>query len=1151
MKRVILAFIILLLLAQVSIAFLLGTSTGTRWLLQRAAPLAPGELTIEHINGALLDEITLDQVRYRLGTLDLSAQKITLQLQLPTLWSGWVHFPRLYLHGMTIKMPPANPEAAGTAPSSMRLPIGIRVDDGVIEGLQLTRADTPMLHLDQLQVAALQLRWQLRADLIALQQGNHAMTLRDSRVDLASPFDLESNLSWQSQQPTAAQWLGSDMLAGHARLLGPLDQLNVDHHLTQPLTLHSTLIADLLSADPHVQSRHRLAQGTLLLPDSQAVTLRATSLQLDLNRHRFVTALDADITLPGEESVEVSLQASGTPESAEQMRLRLQHEHALLILDGQARWSPTLAIDMTLEQTSWINPGRFHPDLAARLGIRAHIDAERRHDQWAWRVRDLALQGRVREQAVGISLSAQHNGTSGDLSGTVRVGNNNVELDGRSDNDQIDLRAAIQAPALDALHPLLRGNVYGQVHVQGDRQAPLLNADLNSDLFAIGPAQLHTTNVQGRNIGAGSQAMSLQLHTGRLTLGPRQLLDRFTLSAQGRADQHTISWQAAYRDATLQAQLNGALTNSTHWQGVVRQLTLALPDQPLWELADATPLSVAPDQIRLDNLCLGAGDGKLCTTVQQDDRHQTLALTVDSLPLAPLAIWLGSDVTLEGYLQQSLSLSRRRQGTWQGQFQMTLPQAAVIFDDGPQRYRLQFDEAGVQGSISENRLRAEGGMQIAQHGHLGSRLALDLSSPAAALDMNIDVAINELRWLELLVPAIRQPEGMLYGQLQITGSLQEPHFDGELQLDRGTLDIPAAGINVNGVQAMLRGTGRELTLQLEAHSGPGELNANGTLNLDQGLPGQLDLTLGGNRFRVLQTSEADVLVNPALTLRQQGSRLVLRGEVDIPEASLTPLQLPEVAVRVSEDEVVIDQTIDKTPLWQMDTDVLVRIGNKVTFQGFGLDARLTGNLQLQQAPEQPVSLSGDLRIVEGRYRAYGQNLAIDRGLLLFQQRVDNPGLNIRAVRRIPSAQVVAGVEIAGTLQTPEARLVSEPAMEESEIMAWLLTGRGLTGGSESDNAMIAQALAVYGLEQGSGITERVGETLGLDEISLGSDWESTDASLMLGKQISDRLYLRYAIGLFDAISAVMLRYTINRRLHLEAQSGTERQSLDLIYQIER
>jgi translocation and assembly module TamB len=189
-------------------------------------------------------------------------------------------------------------------------------------------------------------------------------------------------------------------------------------------------------------------------------------------------------------------------------------------------------------------------------------------------------------------------------------------------------------------------------------------------------------------------------------------------------------------------------------------------------------------------------------------------------------------------------------------------------------------------------------------------------------------------------------------------------------------------------------------------------------------------------------------------------------------------------------------------------------------------------------------------IREGRYRAYGQNLAISDGQLIFQGPPDNPGLDIRAIRKIPSENVVVGVQLSGTLQEPEASLFSEPGMEQSQAMSYLLTGRSLERGSKGDNNQIAQALALYGLEKGSGVTEKLGDKLGVDEISVGSDWETDDAALMLGKQLSDRLYLTYAVGLFDAVSTVMLRYTLTRQLHLEARSSTRANSLDLIWEKE-
>jgi len=89
---------------------------------------------------------------------------------------------------------------------------------------------------------------------------------------------------------------------------------------------------------------------------------------------------------------------------------------------------------------------------------------------------------------------------------------------------------------------------------------------------------------------------------------------------------------------------------------------------------------------------------------------------------------------------------------------------------------------------------------------------------------------------------------------------------------------------------------------------------------------------------------------------------------------------------------------------------------------------------------------------------------------------------------------------------------------------------------------------VYGLQKGESVSQKVGDTLGIDEISIGSEWgDADDAALMLSKQLSDRLFLTYAVGLFDAVSTVMFRYILSRTLHLEAHTSNQSQALDLIW----
>ncbi|MFN2348517.1 MAG: translocation/assembly module TamB domain-containing protein, partial [Thioalkalivibrio sp.] len=91
----------------------------------------------------------------------------------------------------------------------------------------------------------------------------------------------------------------------------------------------------------------------------------------------------------------------------------------------------------------------------------------------------------------------------------------------------------------------------------------------------------------------------------------------------------------------------------------------------------------------------------------------------------------------------------------------------------------------------------------------------------------------------------------------------------------------------------------------------------------------------------------------------------------------------------------------------------------------------------------------------------------------------------------------------------------------------------------------------YGMEQGGMMTQQIGQAVGLDEFTLAAEGDLDQSALMMGKQLSSRLYARYAVGLFERASTLMLRYTLTRSLSLETQSSGEAQSMDLIYRLER
>jgi translocation and assembly module TamB len=1144
--------IVFAILLQVAAATLLGTEAGSRWLVYRLLPLVPGELQVERVTGTVYDGLTLDNVEYRHAAVTLRLSRGQIRVDWSRLWHGWLSLDSLDLNQLHIVLAESGDKTATplALPDDLTLPFGVSLARSNLTALSIDRGDTALLALDHITLIEARARRQLSLARLDIRADEHRLAVAALNMSLRSPYELNAGLEWSSRIAALTPWLGDDEVAGAATLSGSLQVLNIRHALSRPRILNSELSLNPFSAPLLLTSTHQWQQLTLTLPDQSSLYLQQGRLALDLEGSRFRAEFDSGLRRDGLPPASLQIRAEGTPEGSDHVRAALRHGDAMLSLSGDLAWRPALAFNLNVDGRR-LDPALFLSSLPGRLDIQASVQGRQQADGWQVSARDAVVRGELLGQPIMVSGNTALTPSLFSVNARAEYGDNRLSVDGRG-NQQLDLRGELEIREPSVLHPDLRGTLDASMRLYGTREQPLADVDASSASVGYQALRLDDIQLRARALGVHSDKLSLTWQSGRLSQLGQLLLSETRATLTGDSRRHTLAWSVRQPDAALAAQLSGQLDpDALRWQGTLDDLLLSLTEFSDWRLLAPIALSASRNNLTLPQTCLSDGVGRACTSVRLGDDLLDAELSITGLPLGPFSALIGPAVQLEGTLEHDSHIRRDAQQRWQGVIKSRIHQGAVLLEDGPLDYRVELEQATLDSHISHPLVHSTATLGIRDHGSASAELQTHLFDVDAPLKGRAELALSELRWLELIVPGLRQISGNLNGELLLEGSRRLPRLNGNIQLTNGEADVPDAGITLREIQASLRAQQSRIELAGTVQSGPGNLEARGAHDFSEGLPGRLNMALTGQRFRAVNLPDISVLVNPDLRITTTPGRLHVRGEVLVPEARMTPVELPQVAVRVSEDEVLINAPESMEKTLALDAEVMLRLGREVHFRGFGLDARLGGNLLLIEKPDLPLNLQGDLRIEEGRYRAYGQNLAIDRGVLLFQDQIDNPGLDIRAVRRIPSAQVVAGVAITGTLKEPEARLYSEPAMEESEAMAWLLTGRGLTGTAQNDNAMIAQALAVYGLERGSGVTESIGDRLGLDEISLGSDWETSDAALMLGKQINDRLYLRYAIGLFDAVSTVMLRYTLSRKIHLEAQSGGDRQSLDLIYQIER
>ncbi|MCL4747308.1 MAG: translocation/assembly module TamB domain-containing protein, partial [Burkholderiaceae bacterium] len=256
-------------------------------------------------------------------------------------------------------------------------------------------------------------------------------------------------------------------------------------------------------------------------------------------------------------------------------------------------------------------------------------------------------------------------------------------------------------------------------------------------------------------------------------------------------------------------------------------------------------------------------------------------------------------------------------------------------------------------------------------------------------------------------------------------------------------------------------------------------------------------------------------------------------------------------------------------------DVTVDLGKNLKVHGKGIDARISGELRLRGTlPDAPRAF-GTVTVLDGRYLAYGQQLQITRGRVIFNGALDNPVLDIVAMRR--EQPVEAGVALVGTVLSPQVRLTSDPDVPDAEKLSWLVLGVPLEGAQSGAQgaALKAAAATLFGSNDG-GLSGGLGDTLGLDVLTVRSasaaegfapsgfggssivpgqlgggtgsvaGASASENVVAVGKRLGSHLILTYEQGLRGAWNLLKIQYDISRRLSLRAQTGTE-SALDLLY----
>jgi translocation and assembly module TamB len=1203
--RVIIRRIILGLLATVGVALLVtiglttwivNTQSGARWAFNRVSSVLDGALGARQIDGALAGPLTLSGLRYRdpEGAIDLSAERVRVDIDVMSLFRAVAHVQSLELAGLVVKLGPtkkaeAEPESQ---PFSLDPPLDVLIDRFELTNASVQRESEELARVDA-------------ASLIAL--WTHARGLEVRRLDVRSPDgnahfrasvrgrdvyvgDGDGSFRWRVGERTFTGTLVANGTREHATAKIDLSSpvvLTLDLTAQQQKTLPWSLTLTVPSFDPREglmpdssleQLEARLTGSGDLNTATLAGRMTINGEPLELERVHVLRASDGNVQLdaainvgPRERVARIDLDVQGSSQRIELERLDVHQRAGQLAMTGAIDLQPAIAWQVQATARRF-NPGEFAAEwpgsLNFNLSSRGQFiemgprlrgdDAAAANAALEAQVEIKQLNGRLRGREVGghgqLALSSDKV-----LAGSLEVtsGHSRVQVRGQK-GAALDAVATIDVPRLDDWLADAGGAVQGRIAATGKWPELAIKGHIDASALSFAGSRAEKLDLtfdvaQPQNPHGNVALAATRIATSGLEF------ETVKLRANGNGTAHTLELDGQGEPLTTHLRLRGSRKGDSGWNGTLDQLTLAIKDIANLALAQPVTIEIAERAARLSEACFTDRDIRLCAagrTSADGALEATYSLAHVPLALANVVLARSAPLALTGEIDGKGDVRRDAQGRIAGSATITSSQGKVarLSADGSEAETLlQYADFILATRLDGDAGNGSVDARLDSTGRLQGRLAFSgLGAASTQLQGMVDVNLPSIGVVAAFAPQLANVRGKLDAHAQIAGTLDAPDVNGSVNVNDLATDIPALGLKLrNGRFSVTpRGTD-QFVLDGGIASGDGSLRFTGTASAK----GEASIKVNGQRFLAADIPGARVIVEPDLEFARTTTAMTLDGSVAIPTAAIDVQKLPRGGPSTqssSPDVIVVDaktQEETRAESIPLRASVRVTLGEAVTLVGFGLDAKVAGQLLVREAPGAPTTGSGEVR-VSGTYKAYGQDLKIRQGQLLFAGTpLDNPRLSIVAVREV--TPVVAGLRVEGSAQNPQLTVFSEPPMAQSNALAYLVTGKPLSEVGAGEGDAVQSAARSLGTAAGGLLAKNIGRRIGVDELGIKDDAAIGGAALTVGQYLSPRLYLSYGVGLFEPGEVVTLRYKLSESLSLEALNGPRDSRAGVEYRIEK
>ena len=876
---------------------------------------------------------------------------------------------------------------------------------------------------------------------------------------------------------------------------------------------------------------------------------------------------DAQLAGPNVPAGRWALAGQGNSERMTIRSLRGDLLRGRLVATGQVAWKPEVSWTVKTTGTG-LDPSAFATVAAAAKDYPGRIDftaasAGTLRDAGPFGTVDLErLSGQIR----GNRLDGRvHLVLAGDRYRLPRLdlrsGSARVTAAGEFTADAAALEWKLDAPNLSEALPQSGGSLVAQGRLDGPWAAPRVRATAEGRSLVISTSSVEMAKLAADVDLRRDGRIAIDLDAAGVASGERRF-ETVTLDGAGTRNAHQVQLAVKAPEGTLDLALSGGLDASTTWNGTIRRLDLKNEQTGAWGLAGPAALTAGTTRAALRDFCWTSGNARLCAEGEWASGGPWSASgTLADLPFSLFEPFLPPDLRITGATNGTFRGAGSPRGVITADLDLSPGPGEIRYPtEGGELATIRFDRGVVRARANESGLTGHAELTFVDTGNVRADLSLPnfnlVGAPlqGQALGGRIVADFTSLGLLEAFVPDLEDPRGALSADLALGGTVAKPTVRGTAKLERGQVNVPEFGLELRQIELAATSSGEgPIAIRGGLRSGAGNLSIVGTAALD-GSPSKV--TIEGRRFQAANTREIQAVISPKIEVAMQGSRIDVTGEVEVPEAKFEQEKRKPAAVAVSSDVVILppSEEVVRTPTsapTEIHARVRVILGDKVEIKALGFSGKPKGSLLVIEEPGKATTAVGELTVEEGVYKSYGQDLSLERGRLIFAGGpIDNPGLDLRAFRKADDG-TIAGINVRGTLRSPQATLYSEPPMGESEALAYLLLGHPLGQSTGEEGDLLANAANSLGLKGGNLLAKKLAARFGLEEARIESTGGLKEASVVVGKYLSPRLYVTYGLGLFEPVSTFKIRYLLGREWSLQAEQSGVATGADILYSVER